>query len=92
MPRKLIISRDSSTRHGGPASAGRVSTEQPGGGPVLSWPVCRVGYDYARKYGFDAVRLLRVTQNRGKVGRALLCLLLGWGLPGVGLWATKPLA
>ena len=51
-----------------------------------------MGYDYARKYGFDAVRLLRVTQNRGKVGRALLCLLLGWGLPGVGLWATKPLA
>ena len=29
---------------------------------------CRVAFEYVRKHGVDAVRLLRLPQNRGKVG------------------------
>lgn len=45
----------------------------------------RVGFDYVRKYGFDTVRVLRVTKNKGKghavkrgmlIARGETCLLM----------------
>ena len=35
--------------------------------PTGSFLVCRVAFDYVRKHGFDAVRVVRLSQNMGKV-------------------------
>lgn len=34
---------------------------------------CSKAFEYTRKHGFDAVRVLRLPVNRGKVKKCLIC-------------------